>query len=162
MTCPGLESTNHGQAGPRKCLEKKMGRKRRIYVTEFDMKRLEKLIEMLHEYVDRDKKHLQELEDELGRAKVVAPKEIPQDVVTMNSKVRVKDLNSDEETVYHLVFPGGANADQNKISILAPIGTALIGGRVGDVVEWQVPAGIIRFKIEEVLYQPEAAGDYQL
>ena len=59
-------------------------------------------------------------------------------------------------------IPPGAKVDQNKISILAPIGTALIGGRVGDVVEWQVPVGIIRFKIEEVLYQPEAAGDYQL
>lgn len=139
-----------------------MGRKRRIYVTEFDMKRLEKLIELLHEFADRDKKHLQELEDELGRAKVVAPREIPRNVVTMNSRVLVRDLSSNEEVEYHLVFPGGADVHQNKISILAPIGTALIGGRVGDVVEWQVPAGIVRFRIEEVLYQPEAAGDYQL
>ena len=131
-------------------------------MTEFDMKRLDKLIELMHEFAARDKRHLQELEDELGRAKVVPPKEIPQDVITMNSKVRVKDLSSNEEIVYHLVFPGGANVDQNKISILAPIGTALIGCRVGDLVEWEVPAGIIRFKIEEVLYQPEAAGDYQL
>ncbi|HQN17910.1 MAG TPA: nucleoside diphosphate kinase regulator [Syntrophobacteraceae bacterium] len=139
-----------------------MARKRKIYVTEFDMKRLEKLIDLLNEVPDRDQKRLLELEDELNRAKVVAPREIPQDVVTMNSTVRVKDLSTNEEIVYCLVFPGEANAGQNKISILAPIGTALIGGRVGDIVEWQVPAGIIRFKIEEVLYQPEAAGDYRL
>ncbi len=93
---------------------------------------------------------------------VVSSTEIPKDVITMNSQVRLKDLDSGEEVIYCLVFPHAADSKQQKISILAPIGTALIGYRVGDIIEWNVPAGLKRLKIEEILYQPEAAGDYHL
>ena len=79
----------------------------------------------------------------------------------MNSKVRLRDLNSGEETVYALVFPGMANAGEKAISILAPIGTALLGYREGDVIEWDVPAGTRRLKVLEVMYQPERGGDFQ-
>ena len=106
--------------------------------------------------------YLEKLEGELNRSKVVKSKEIPTDVITMNSKVRLKDLDTREEMIYWLVFPDDANPDQNKISILAPIGTALIGYRVGDVIEWKVPVGLRKLKVLEVLYQPEAAGDYHL
>jgi len=124
---------------------------------------LNKLIEMLEDEPGvRDKKYIEELDEELRKAKVVAPKGIPHDVITMNTKVRVKDLGSGAEMVYQLVFPGDADVNQNKISILAPIGTALIGFRVGDTVEWAVPSGVKRIKIEEILYQPEAAGDFHL
>jgi len=140
-----------------------MARKRTIYVTEFDFKRLNKLIEMLeNEPEGLDAKYLEELDDELRRAKVVAPTSIPADIVTMNSKIRLTDLDSGKEVTYQLVFPGDADAGQNKISILAPIGTALIGFKVGDTVEWGAPAGVKRMKIEEILYQPEAAGDFHL
>jgi regulator of nucleoside diphosphate kinase len=140
-----------------------MARKRTIYITEFDLNRLNKLIEMLEDEPDmRDKKCIEELDDELRRAKVVASKNVPEDVITMNSKVRVKDLDSGKETIYQLVFPGDADVKQNKISILAPIGTALIGFRVGETLDWKVPAGVKRIRIEEILYQPEAAGDYHL
>ena len=61
-----------------------------------------------------------------------------------------------------LVFPEDSNADQGKISIFAPIGTALLGYKVGDIIEWKVPAGLMKLKVEEILYQPEAAGDYHL
>jgi regulator of nucleoside diphosphate kinase len=134
--------------------------KRRIYVTEFDMKRLDKLIDALEDFDERNKRYLEELEDELRRAKVVPSKEIPGDIVTMNSTVRLTDLDSGEEAVYSLVFPGEADYKARKISILAPIGTALIGYRVGDTLEWQAPAGIRRFRIDEILYQPESAGDF--
>jgi len=80
----------------------------------------------------------------------------------MNSKVRLKDLDSGEEVIYSLVFPNDANVAENKISVLAPVGTALIGYRVGDPIEWKVPRGLKRLKIEEILYQPERAGDYHL
>jgi regulator of nucleoside diphosphate kinase len=140
-----------------------MARKRSIYITEFDLNRLNKLIALLEDEPGmRDKKYIEELDDELRRAKVVAPKIVPKNVITMNTKVRVKDLDSEREAVYQLVFPGDADLKQNKISILAPIGTALIGFRVGETVEWEVPSGVKRIKIEEILYQPEAAGDYHL
>lgn len=110
----------------------------------------------------RDRKYLEELEDELRRAKVVDPANIPRDLVTMNSRIRVRDLASGGEMTYQLVFPGDADIERNKISILAPIGTALLGYRVGDIVEWEAPAGLKRMRIEEILYQPEAAGDLHL
>jgi len=66
------------------------------------------------------------------------------------------------EMLLHLVFPSEADFKLGKISILAPIGTALIGYRAGDTVEWKVPAGIRRLRIDEILYQPEAAGDHHL
>lgn len=140
-----------------------MATKRTIYITEYDLDRLNKLIEMFEDDPGmRDKKYIEELDDELRRAKVVAPKNVPGDVVTMNSKVRVKDPDSGRETIYQLVFPGEADVKQNKISILAPIGTALIGFSVGETVEWNAPAGLKWMKIEEILYQPEAVGDYHL
>jgi regulator of nucleoside diphosphate kinase len=135
---------------------------RTIYVTEYDMTRLEELLDAPERFEDRDKKHLRELEEELLRAEVVAPVDIPKDIITMNSKVRLKDLDSGEQIIYSLVFPNEADISQNRISILAPIGTALIGYRVGDTIEWEVPAGLRRLKVEEILYQPEAAGDYHL
>jgi len=135
---------------------------RTIYITEYDMTRLEELLAAAERFEDRDKKHLRELGEELLRGEVVAPVDIPKDVITMNSKVRLKDLDSREQIIYSLVFPNEADISQNRISILAPIGTALIGYRVGDTIEWEVPAGLRRLKVEEILYQPEAAGDYHL
>ncbi|HUW22635.1 MAG TPA: nucleoside diphosphate kinase regulator [bacterium] len=133
-----------------------------IYITDLDKKRLKQLIREARTFGSEHEIYLEKLEGELNRSKVVKSKEIPTDVITMNSKVRLKDLDTREEMIYWLVFPDDANPDQNKISILAPIGTALIGYRVGDVIEWKVPAGLRKLKVLEVLYQPEAAGDYHL
>ena len=74
----------------------------------------------------------------------------------------MKDLDTQEEMTYTLVFPADANIKENKISVLAPIGTAMIGYKVGDVIEWPVPSGQRRLKVIGILYQPEAAGDYHL
>ena len=136
-------------------------KKRTIYLTEFDFERLSALIKGANRK-NRDKLHLQELAEELQQGEVVSPTEIPKDVITMNSQVRLKDLDSGEEVIYWLVFPHAADINHQKISILAPIGTALIGYRAGDIIEWNVPAGLKRLKVEEILYQPEAAGDYHL
>ena len=133
---------------------------RNIYITESDMNRLQGLLETGSQFGHRDKKHLLEMEEELNRARVVPSKDIPEDVITMNSKVRLIDLDSGEEVVYSLVFPGDANVAENKISVLAPIGTALIGYRIGDTIEWKVPGGLKRLKVEGILYQPEASGHY--
>jgi regulator of nucleoside diphosphate kinase len=134
-----------------------------IYVTELDRQRLEKLIELIGERSRvTNHEYLRRLEHELERAETVAPADVPADVITMRSKVRLRDLDTDEEMVYTLVFPTEANFDEGKISILAPVGTAMLGYRVGSRIEWEVPSGRRTLKVEELLYQPEAAGDYNL
>lgn len=137
-------------------------KQRAIFITDYDMERLRKLLEGTKKWSQRDRECLEKLEEELDRAIVVPSKDVPADVVTMNAQVRVHDLDSEKETILRLVFPADADYEQGRISILAPIGTALIGYRAGDTVEWKVPAGVRRLKIEAVLYQPEAAGDYHL
>ena len=133
----------------------------KIYITEFDLKRLRGLVNHAKESWDkRAIQHLDALEEELDRAEVVRPEKIPPDVITTNSTFRLKDLQTGEEADYTLVFPGTTDSSNRKISVLAPIGIAVLGYRVGDAVEWEVPAGLKRLKVEEVLYQPEAAFDY--
>ena len=132
---------------------------REIYITEYDMEKLRAIIEI---YGGNDNPYLENLEDELDKARVVDPKNIPDNVVTMNSIVRIKDLDTGEEKTFTLVFPGKTNITEKAVSILAPIGTALIGYREGDIIEWEVPAGTKRFQVMEVIYQPERLGTYDL
>jgi regulator of nucleoside diphosphate kinase len=80
----------------------------------------------------------------------------------MRSKVRLKDLVSGETNTYSVVFPTEANFTEGKISILAPIGTAILGYKKGDTIEWPVPAGVRRLRVDEVLFQPEASGNFDL
>lgn len=135
---------------------------KQIYITDFDMKRFKWLSSNSHKFDDMYKKHIYDLGKELKNAVIVEPKNIPSDVVTMNSKFRIKDLETNEETVYTLVFPFDADLESNKLSILAPIGVAVIGYKLGDIIELNVPAGKRRIKIEEILYQPEREGQYYI
>jgi regulator of nucleoside diphosphate kinase len=135
---------------------------RTIYVTEFDMERLRTLIDDAKRLNRHGNEYLDSLEIELSRAQVVAPTAVPADVVTMNSKVCLRDLDTQEELIMMLVFPREADITQAKISVLAPIGTAMLGYRVGDVFTWNVPDGVRRLQVEQVLYQPEAAGAHHL
>ena len=137
-------------------------RRKPIRVTEFDLERLKKLLADAQRTKYRGSDYLTKLQMELDRAKVVKPKKVPSDVITMNSKVTVVDLDTGKEETYTLVFPEDANAAQGKISVLAPIGTAMLGYEVGDTFEWEVPAGKRRLQVKSILYQPEAAGDYHL
>jgi len=91
-----------------------------------------------------------QLDQELERAKIVEPQDIPKEMITMNSVVRIKELESGEETVYTLVFLSDASIEAGRISILFAIGTALIGYSVGDIIEWQVPSGLKRLQILEI------------
>lgn len=134
-----------------------------IRITEVDLARLRKLIEIARDKGgDSNRSYLNRLEYELEGAEVVDPKGIPSDAITMRSTVRLKDLDNGKEMVYSLVFPTEADTDKGKISVLAPVGTAMIGYRVGDTIEWEVPSGLRRLKVKEILYQPEASGDYHL
>jgi regulator of nucleoside diphosphate kinase len=132
---------------------------REIYITQHDMERLRALIDV---YNGNDTPYLEHLEEELDKAKIMDPKDIPDDVVTMNSVVHIKDLDTGEEKTFALVFPGKAGATEKTISILAPIGTALIGYREGDEIEWKVPVGTKRFQVIKLIYQPERLGNYDL
>jgi regulator of nucleoside diphosphate kinase len=135
---------------------------REIYITHYDLTRLKELLQVGISSAGRDRESLESLHNELDRAHIMEPTAVPHDVVTMNSRVRLRDLETNAEKTYILVFPSEANLEQRKISVLAPIGTAILGYRVGDTVEWRVPRGMRNLRIEEILYQPEAAGEYTL
>lgn len=135
---------------------------RDIFITQYDLERLQNLIEAMSERDTGGKPYIEKLEEELERAHVLEADRIPSDVITMNSKVRLKDLDSGEELIYSIVFPGNADTRENAISVLAPIGTALLGYRENDTIEWQVPSGTRRFKVLEVMYQPERSGHHRL
>lgn len=130
---------------------------RDILVTEDDARKLRTLLVGVRERSVRDREHLQQLDDELDRARVVPASDIPADVVTMNSELALRDLDTGEEMVFRVVFPSEANADQHRISVLAPLGTAVLGYRAGDAIEWVVPGRTRRVRIESMLYQPEAS-----
>jgi regulator of nucleoside diphosphate kinase len=126
-------------------------------ITDADRQRLEALLDSawMDSHIRED--YLVALDAELGRARIVPASRVPPDIVTMNSVVRLRDLDSDETEEYELVYPADADMAHHRISVLAPIGTAILGYRVGDVIEWPVPAGLRRLRVEEVLYQPERA-----
>jgi regulator of nucleoside diphosphate kinase len=133
-----------------------------IRITELDLERLKKLLQDA-QYTDyRKSEYLKRLQMEIERAEVVKPQDIPDDVITMNSTVSLLDLDTGEEEIYTLVFPENADLKQGKISVFAPIGTAMLGYEVGDVFEWEVPAGKRNLRVMKILYQPEASGDYHL
>lgn len=131
---------------------------RQIYVTVSDMDRLGRLV--LAAISDApDLEPLRALDRELDRAQAVRPEKIPPDVITMNSKLRMTDLQSGTQRIVTLVYPDQAN-DADRVSILSPLGTALLGYRVGDEIHWETPTGNLHLRIEELLYQPEAARDF--
>jgi len=134
-----------------------------IYITKTDRERLGALVELVREQGEREQfAYINSLEEELELAEIVEPKDIRADIITMRSKVRLKDLDAGEEMEYSLVFPTEANSGEGKISILAPLATAILGRKSGDTVEFQAPARLRRLKVLDVLYQPESTGDYNL
>lgn len=133
---------------------------RSIMVTAADRRRLGTMLDQRRELGLERRRLLDDLEHEIERAEVVEPWEVPGNVITMNSTARLRDLDSDEEFEWTLVYPANTNANEGRVSVLAPVGTALIGYREGDVIEWPVPGGQIRLRVEEVIYQPERVGAY--
>jgi regulator of nucleoside diphosphate kinase len=134
---------------------------RTIHVTEADRSRLRDLIASSRAGDDRDRPYLAVLESELDRAVVMSPDEIAPDVVTMNSHARLRAGR--RSWIMTLVFPELADADGGCISVLAPMGAAVLGCRTGQRVEFRAPGDEDRsVEILEVLYQPEAAGDRHL
>ena len=125
-------------------------RERPIIVSERDARQLRALLRHRPESSFRDQAHLSELKTELERAIVLRAEQMHGDVITMQSHVQVRDLANGERSSYELVFPFEADVAARKISVLAPLGTALLGFREGDEVEWQMPGGMRQFRIERV------------
>ncbi|HUX31096.1 MAG TPA: nucleoside diphosphate kinase regulator [Thiobacillus sp.] len=135
-------------------MEKRPG----IILTSLDLDRLETILDTLPEETFPGKK---ELLAELDRAEVVEPEDVPSDVVTMNSKVRFV-LESGEEFCLTLVYPQDIDGSADRISILAPVGSALLGLSAGEQIEWPKPGGgVMKVRLVEVVYQPERAGEFR-
>lgn len=126
----------------------------RILIARNDHEKLSRLVANRLAADSSDREYLESLESELDRAEIVDSGDLPADVVAMNTEVTLRDLDTGDTKVYRLVYPTQTST-RNAISVLAPIGTAMLGYRVGDTIRWQVPRGIRRLEILQVLPQTE-------
>ena len=135
-----------------------MNTKPNVIISTLDAERLERIIDSLPASSSKVAQHL---EEELARAELVEPHAVPPTVVTMNSTVRFKVETTDEEFCMTLVYPKDVDSSGSKISILAPIGSAMIGLSEGDSIAWPKPGmGLLKVRVEEITYQPERAGEF--
>lgn len=128
-----------------------------IYITKNDHK---KLIDIINKKWYNDN-HDKALLTELNRAVIIEPQNIPNDVITMNSQVMLYDSETNEKLEYWLVFPENINIKQNKISVLSPIGCALLGYKINDMIIVKTPKGERKLIVEKILHQPESEGNYE-
>ncbi len=129
-----------------------------IIINELDAERIDRLLEK-PEFASLPVADA--LNEELDRAQMCTPASMPHDVVTMNSRVRFRDLSTGEERTRTLVYPAQMSDSNTQLSVLAPVGAALLGLRTGDSIHWELPGGVAsHLEVLELLYQPEAAGDY--
>ncbi|MFG6179316.1 nucleoside diphosphate kinase regulator [Halomonas sp. THAF12] len=130
-----------------------MGQRPPIIINRLDAERLQRLID---DATDKDLAVAQLLEEELARGEVLDPENMPDDVVSMNSQVRFSDLSRGRQMIRTLVYPHSLGSVEDGISVMAPIGAALIGLRVGDIIEWPLPnATEARLRIDAIFWQPE-------
>jgi regulator of nucleoside diphosphate kinase len=134
----------------------KMQVQTKLLITDDDARQLRTMLERPELFSERDRVQCEALEEEIERAKVVPTGQIPLDVVTMHSRVRIADLRTGEQLVYQIVYPHEANYAAKKISILAPIGMALLGYSAGTEIDWTVPSGTRRLRIEAVEHRPKS------
>ena len=129
-----------------------------IIINEFDAERIDRLLEQ-PAYANSPVANA--LNDELDRAQMCAPEDMPHDVVSMNSQVKFRDLTTGEERVRTLVFPANMTDSATQLSVMAPVGAALLGFRTGSTIHWELPGGTsTHLEVLELLYQPEAAGEF--
>ena len=134
----------------------------KLIINSLDYARIKKCISDAKLFKSVSSAEAEKLLKELNDAQIVEPEAIPANVVTMNSIVKLSFLNNNKQIQFQIVYPENANIKENKISIFSPIATALIGYKTGDEIEWIVPAGLTKIRIDEIIYQPEAAGDFDL
>lgn len=131
-----------------------------IIVSSSDLERLEGLLSLP---AFRSRGDLDGLRDELERADVREPADMPPDVITMNTRARFLEQNTGREYELTLAYPKDASAAAARVSILSPAGSALLGLSAGQVIDWNTQDGnSIRLKVLEVVWQPEANGQFDL
>ncbi len=129
-----------------------------IIINELDAERIDRLLE---QPAFANSPVADALNEELDRAQMLAPEAMPHDVVTMNSRVKFRHLTSGEERVRTLVFPSQVTNSASQLSVLAPVGAALLGLKVGSTIHWELPGGAsTHLEVLELLYEPEAAGEF--
>jgi regulator of nucleoside diphosphate kinase len=131
-------------------------------ITENDRRRLGTLLERAHKGGDELREYVHALEAGLEQASSIEASEVPGDVVTMNSTVELCDVATGEDETYTLVYPQHASAIDGRLSVLAPLGTAILGRRVGDEIEVATPSGNRLVRIAQIHFQPESAGQFDL
>lgn len=124
--------------------------------SDANLSNLRQLLDAARRFLTRNLTHLQSLEESLKRTEVVACDQVPRDVITIHTQVRIHELDIGRHSVYTLVFPGEADVARERISVLSPIGSALLGQRVGDLIECRASGVTKRLKVKEIVYQPEA------
>lgn len=128
-----------------------------ILITEKDLLRIKHVLSF------QRSEDFENLELELDRAKIISDDQVPEDLVTMNSKVKFVNLQDEKELTITIVYPSDANFAEGKISVLASLGSALIGLRVGQEINWMFPDGKTKtLKLQQVIYQPESNGHWHL
>lgn len=135
---------------------------KRLIMNRVDHARILKCINDASDMNTISAEEAENLLNELNSAKIVEPRDVPVSLVTMNSVVKIRFINTNRQIQFRIVYPDQADVKENKISIFSPVATALIGYKVNDEIEWLIPSGMTTIRIEEILYQPEAAGDYTL
>ncbi len=130
----------------------------RVRLTDIDTRRLQSLVKGSRADDRRDAASLALLERHVEQAEVLPARGIDPDVVTMGSEVLVRDLDTDEAIAFRVVLPRMADAAAGRISVLAPLGMAVLGRHAGDHVTLQTPGGPRRLRVDRVLYQPEREG----
>lgn len=134
----------------------------KILVNRLDYIRILKQIDEARQNRTIELSESEKLLNELNSAIILDPDQIPGDVITMNSVVKISFVDSGLQQEFKIVYPNESNFKDKKVSIFSPIATALIGFRVGDLIEWMVPGGLTKIRIDEIVYQPEASGDFTL
>lgn len=127
-----------------------------ITITDQDLERLQPVLDQ------HGTEAAELLEAELYRARVVPQREVPTNIVTMNTEVVYQDCTTGTRRAVRIVYPGQADIGRGWVSVLAPIGSALLGLEIGQEIDWPLPSGERRIRVAEIRYQPEAAGDYEL
>lgn len=133
-----------------------------IYLTDYDFKRLSFLLKARKSPPAESTENLRMLQNELARAIVVRPENIPAKTITMNSVFSIRESDSDSVETYTLVFPKQADIGKKKLSVLSPLGAAAIGYKAGDSFRYLTPSGLRHALVKDVLFQPEANGRYNL
>jgi regulator of nucleoside diphosphate kinase len=131
--------------------------KQNIIITAADKAELEVIVKVAGKVSELAQSEVKGLKGELERAEVVPSDRIPPDVITLNSTAELVDLETGEVMQFTLVLPKDARIEDGKISVLAPLGTAMLGYRTGDEFEWIVPYGLRRLKVMRVHFQPESS-----